>query len=1087
MSVINTNVKSLVAQDSLRANNMKLATAMERLSTGSRINRAADDAAGMAIATKMTAQVRGLSMAIKNANDGIALVQTADGAMTEVTDMLQRMRELAIQSGNSTSSDEDRAASQLEITALKSEITRISKTTQYNNMNILDGSFKEKQLQVGSNAGQIVQFGINAIDADTLGELATGPAIQASQAKLVANGVTTNAADYQGKTFQVNVNGVASTVSLPGATVVPKSAATITGQAVGVDRSTAASFVMSDTSVDAATQDMSGLENRGFDISVAGGAYHSVDITAAMAEYFGVDEAAVNDPTLNVKSKSDEVTGDAFVKIVQKAIDDTGLFTGADKVTVSLDNKGFISMSTAGGKSVNLRDGVSLTDGTTATTFVATFINTAQPAGTLDFSTNEDTEFKIEVNNSGVETAINLRPYLNDTSMVKTRSAVTKDELVNVLNKAVADAGFTGNDAVQFSVDAEGYVNVFVPKGLGQATFTEATLTDGSGADATFVADFLGGGTFDRLDPTVDLSAAKDVAYKFQENDLSMSVSVNGSDFVSIDMSSYILSSTNDPSKLTGHEMAAALQKAFNDEFKGENAVTVSLNGDGALEFHTANNEGVIKMKDGDFNGSGVDGTFVGTYIDASGDFAINYNDVPANVVNTGDVVWELSRDTTATKQYTETFSYAAAVAEDRVAAFAETPTTIADGDTLELHLDGHDPVVVNLTAGDYNTLDDLAASINLSIKASGAFTGENAITAKVYRGNTVADPSVSVQYLALENAGGKKITIDTDDAGVFGGEKDSFIDDAAVLEQLGITPNSATNYDTSGRLAGGVDTTANNGVVSIQVASGDTVISKQVQLSKRDANMSFADFATQLVQDANAAFAGSGVTFSGGVQNGQLSFGLANSGDKTLTLSGDIVKDAFGADQTARGSNGDYRVFKDMTDVVDEINHDLSAAGVKVSFDDATSALSFQVTTGEVGSAKSAISIQGDDLAGLGFGSSLSAVGVDSNATAAKVSAIDITTIQGAESALSSLDNALTYVSSERAKLGALQNRLDHTVNNLTNVVTNTEDSRSRIQDADYSKETTALAKSQILTQAATAMLAQANQSAQGVLSLLK
>ena len=1087
MSVINTNVKSLIAQDSLRANNNKLSQAMERLSTGSRINRAADDAAGLAIATKMTSQVRGLSMAIKNSNDGIALVQTADGAMTEVTDMLQRMRELAIQSGNSTSSDEDRAASQLEIEALKSEITRVAKTTQYNNMNILDGSFQNKKLQIGSNAGQTLNFGINSVDADTLGELASGPAIQAAKAKLLSTGVTTVAAAYQGKSFQVNVNGVSTAVSLPGATVVPKSAATITGQAVGVDRSTAASFVMSDTSVDPATQDMTDAANRGFDISVGSGVYHSVDITAAMANYFGVNEAAVNDPTLDFKSKADEVTGDAFVQIVQKAIDDSGMFTGANKVTVAMDNKGYISMASASGKSVNLRDGVSLTDGTTPTTFVTTYINTVTPSGSLDFSTNDDTEFNIQVNASGVDTAINLRPYLDDTSLVKTRSAVTKDELVNVLNKAVADKGFTGNNAVNFSIDAEGYVNASVPKGLGQVTFTEADLTDGSGGTATFVADFLGAGTFDRLGATQDLSSAKDVAYQFQNNDLSMSVSVNGSDFVAIDMSSYITSSSSDPSQMTGKDMATALQKALNDKFSGSDAVTVSLNGDGALEFHTANNQGTIKMKDGDFNGSGTDGTFVQTYIDGSGDFSVNFNDDPTAVVDTGDVVWETSRDTAATKNYTDTFSFAAAVNGDRVAAFAETATTVTAGDTLELHLDGHDPVTLNLDAGTYNTLDDLAASINNTIKASGAFTGENAITAKVYRGNTVADPSTSVQYLALENAGGKKITIDTDDAAVFGGELDSFIDDAALLEQLGITPNSATNYDTSGHMAGGVNTTANNGIVTIQVASGNTTISKAVQLSKRDVNMSFEDFASQLVTDANAAFADSGVSFTGGVSNGQLSFGLTNTGDKTLTLSGDIVKDAFGSNKTATGSNGDYRVFTAMSDVVEEINKDLATAGVTASFDSKTNALAFQVTTGGVGSAHSAISIQGDDLAGLGFGSTLSAVGVDSNATASKVSAIDLSTIDGATSALSSLDNALTYVSAERAKLGALQNRLDHTVNNLTNVVTNTEDSRSRIQDADYSKETTALAKSQILTQAATAMLAQANQSAQGVLSLLK
>jgi len=97
MSVINTNVKSLIAQDSLRANNTKLSQAMERLSTGSKVNSAKDDAAGLAIGTRMTTQVRGLNMAIKNANDGINLVQTAEGAMAEVTEMLQRMRELAVQ------------------------------------------------------------------------------------------------------------------------------------------------------------------------------------------------------------------------------------------------------------------------------------------------------------------------------------------------------------------------------------------------------------------------------------------------------------------------------------------------------------------------------------------------------------------------------------------------------------------------------------------------------------------------------------------------------------------------------------------------------------------------------------------------------------------------------------------------------------------------------------------------------------------------------------------------------------------------------------------------------------------------------
>jgi len=101
------------------------------------------------------------------------------------------------------------------------------------------------------------------------------------------------------------------------------------------------------------------------------------------------------------------------------------------------------------------------------------------------------TEFKIDVNGSGVDTQINLRPYLDDQSMVKTRSAVSKQELVNVLNKAVQDKGFTGNNTVEFSIDGEGYLNVYVPKGLGTIDFSEADLTDGSGNTGTFADSFF--------------------------------------------------------------------------------------------------------------------------------------------------------------------------------------------------------------------------------------------------------------------------------------------------------------------------------------------------------------------------------------------------------------------------------------------------------------------------------------------------------------------------------------------------------------------------------------------------------------------
>jgi flagellin len=142
---------------------------MQRLSTGSRINSAKDDAAGLAISTRMTSQVRGLNMAVRNANDGISLMQTSEGAMDEVTSILQRMRELAVQSVNGTNNNSDRKALNDEVTQLKAEIDRIATTTQFNNQNILDGSFTGKKLQIGDKAKQTMSVDIASIQTKDLG------------------------------------------------------------------------------------------------------------------------------------------------------------------------------------------------------------------------------------------------------------------------------------------------------------------------------------------------------------------------------------------------------------------------------------------------------------------------------------------------------------------------------------------------------------------------------------------------------------------------------------------------------------------------------------------------------------------------------------------------------------------------------------------------------------------------------------------------------------------------------------------------------------------------------------------------------
>ena len=202
--VINTNIMSLNSQRNLNKTNMALATSLQRLSTGLRINSAKDDAAGMGIVDRMTSQINGLNQAMRNANDAISLSQTAEGAMQESTNILQRMRELAIQSANDSNSSADRANLQNEISQLQAEMNRIASTTTFNGNNILDGTFTAQKFHVGSNANETISVSIGNIGATTMG---------AYQDQSVANiGAITPAAAPAG-------NGVASgTITVSGGT-----------------------------------------------------------------------------------------------------------------------------------------------------------------------------------------------------------------------------------------------------------------------------------------------------------------------------------------------------------------------------------------------------------------------------------------------------------------------------------------------------------------------------------------------------------------------------------------------------------------------------------------------------------------------------------------------------------------------------------------------------------------------------------------------------------------------------------------------------------------------------------------------------
>jgi flagellin len=192
---VNTNVTSLSSQKNLNNANSALKTSMERLSSGLRINSAKDDAAGLQISNRLTSQINGLDVAQRNANDGISIAQTAEGAMQESTNILQRMRDLSLQSANGSNSAEDRAAMQKEITSLQEELTRISDTTAFGGQKLLNGNYGTQAFQVGANANETISVTLGDVGADAIGKSGQTVAGQLSAANITALTANDNSGD----------------------------------------------------------------------------------------------------------------------------------------------------------------------------------------------------------------------------------------------------------------------------------------------------------------------------------------------------------------------------------------------------------------------------------------------------------------------------------------------------------------------------------------------------------------------------------------------------------------------------------------------------------------------------------------------------------------------------------------------------------------------------------------------------------------------------------------------------------------------------------------------------------------------------
>jgi flagellin len=431
---INTNVGSMNAQRQLGNTGQALSKTLGRLASGLRINSASDDAAGLAISERLNSQVRGLNQAQRNANDGISLLQTAESALTESTDILQRMRELSVQSANDTNTDADRDALQLEVDQLKQEFDRIADTTQFNGSNVLDGTFQNgATFQVGANAGQTITVAIQASGTRDMG----------SSAQATGAGPVTAVALDTGDT----INGVALKSSTNYASATPAD-----GRSEGSAYAKAAAINASNTGAVAKAS------------ATSEGAVTIEAILAA--ETFSVNGTEIVDASTAITA--DAAGASALTSLVNAQTSETGVTAtanGADVTLTAADGRDVLI--TAGGagtadeagfaattrSDVTLTSSEAITMGGSANTklgFTGTSIAVSGSLDTVDISTQQGASDAIVRLDSALETLASRRAGMG---AVQNRLDTTISNLANVsenlsaARSRVLDADFAAETA----------------------------------------------------------------------------------------------------------------------------------------------------------------------------------------------------------------------------------------------------------------------------------------------------------------------------------------------------------------------------------------------------------------------------------------------------------------------------------------------------------------------------------------------------------------------------------------------------------------------------------------------------------------
>ena len=1150
-SVINTNLKSLIAQDSSNINNRKLSTAMERLSTGNKINSAKDDSAGLAISTRMDSQIRGLNMAVKNAYDTVSLTETAEGAMEEVTNMLQRMRELALQAANDTNSDLDRRYIQDEIDQLAAEIDRVSDTTQFNSINVLDGSYNSKVFQIGSNEAQTMNISIGSMHSSVLG-VATSNSAEASMAqRSTSSSSATGAGAIEGAVAQgtaptntvVNLqflnNSGSDTYSFTLVDGITGLSAQVTGITVDMTSQVSKDAFAASLNLSAATGqtdsiitgsttnfsadisnslDLTNTANFGkvkFAISVDGGATVQVDLRDKLLSTSGVTKTAVTETQIVAALDAElERLFDARIG----AATSSGSFQITDqegrrlKVSQGAGDGSLFGTDEANSGGLLARE--TMRNNISAEWNGDNLVITNSGGGKIalsGFSAVSNSQVLFDV----VDDA--QTDGLNEPILLATADGNMQTQATAAFTGRTEDSSMTirFSDLVGSSADAAAQYGFAITNGDGDimADFRSSKLSvGGSSTAASRVANEIEASVMAALSAGIVANYGADSSFDVQEFDVVYSgdtLTITNKEgralaveyFSSTD-GNITVTPTNEP----GAASILASQNAFASEMRvalNTGAFGMDLSATGTNRFLFAVDG---EQNSADFtlnvNGSAGDGglisgaTFasvVQAAITSGTGGSADISIISTNVADgsTAIVTADLSAITVTYDADTAELVFRDPAGRSLGFGYDASANGLANtgvGPLLEEFVTGPQNKNYDVRTSSATSQGDVVASTEVRVEFSqdeakfnfninGNYLDGSSTNSSAAMANAITwDTTIPFEPSSLKtNLDALMVTLNAVH------DKDVFeykIEDRAIIfyqrdgGELNIggfvTPESHKNM-----------VAAVTPVTSDQGDGIDLQFMNQVKQTSGTANgtQGIATTATMNLEGDDLY----GFTLSDGTQSYTLNSTVVDISNTTSTGKFvEAIEDAILGSNIKVSMDTDGNVFFRRDD------------GGQIVLQSFTSA------TGKTGSWNPA-SGQGDSVALDGTGSIpltvnlASSSGGSSNYSPlsgggnAAISEITVTSQQGASDALGAIDSALAYVQAERSNLGSIQNRLTHTIDNLSNIVTSTGAAQSRIRDTDYAKETSELARTQIIQQAATAMLAQANQQPQLVLQLLQ